>query len=488
MKKKFFKRATALVLCCLVMCTLLVGCKDKSEGDIPTIVWYISKPIDNMTSYDVVMSEANKIIEKEIGARLEFKMIEYGAYDEKLNVLCASGDEFDICYIADTAKFQQYAKSGAFLPVDDLLKEYGQDILAKQDAISADFSKFEGKQYAVDNCGAYSVAQSWVFRKDLVDKYNFDYKNVKSIDDLESYLKLIKENEHGIIPMFHQLCDFVSQDRIYSSVEGIMFDENEEEFILRLDIPEELEFLRKKSEFYKKGYIASDAISREGASERNSGKYAVFSNGGYYSEDGSKATAMFGFPCVETFIGNTVIAPKLCDRNAISSTSKNPEKAMQLLNLIWKDENLLNLLAYGVEGINYTVNEERTKEIGQKSIDVQSGNKQTWAIWHNWLGNLWAQWDSQWNRKEALEQIKNTNENAVLSKTIGFSFNTEPVKAEAAKVNAAAEEVGPVLEAGCMDDFDSYVASAREKMMGAGAQAVIDEMNKQYKEWKKANQ
>lgn len=484
MNKKVLKRIVAAGICGVMMGTMLTGCKSNLSNETDTVIWYIKKPIDNMSSYDTVMKEANKIIGEQIGVNLEFKMIEYGSYDEKLNVLCASGDEFDLCYIPDTAKFQQYIKSGAFLPIDDLIQQYGQDILQKQDAITKDFSRYDGKLYAVDSCGAYSVAQSWVFRKDLVEKYNFDYKNVKSFDDLEPYLKLIKENEPEIIPLFHQTNEFVNQNIIYSSIEGIMFDEIEEKFKLLLDIPEEVEVLRKKNDFYQKGYIASDAISREGASERNSGKYAVFNNGGYYSADGSKSTAMFGFPCVETFTGNTVIAPKTSDRTAFGTTSKHPEKAMQLLNLIWKDDDLLNLLAYGVEGVNYTVNEERTAQLGEKSIDVQTGDKQTWAIWHNWLGNLWGQWDSEWNRKEALEQIKKTNENAKLSKTVGFSFDTEPVKAEVAKVSAAAEEIAPVLTAGCMEDFETYTTNARQKMIDAGAEKVLEEMNRQYSEWK----
>ena len=480
------KRICAAVLAAAVAGSL-VGCADKTEktGGASPIVWYLKKPIDNMSSYDIVMGEANKTIKKEVGTTLDFKLIENGSYDEKLNVLCASGDKFDIAYVEDTAKFQQYIKSGAFIPIDDLLEKYGKDILAMRDDISKEFSKYEGKQYAVDSQTVYSVAQSLVFKKDLVEKYNFDYKSVKSYYDLEPFLKQIKDNEPGMIPLFHSMGDFVNNDVSYSSIEGIVFDEVNEKFVLEYDIPKTMDFLRLKNDYYKKGYIASDAISRDGASERNSGKYAVFNNGGYYSEDGSKATATFGFPCVETFTGNTVISPKLCGRNAISATSKQPEKAIQLLNLIWKDENLLNTLAYGIEGVNYTVNEERTKELGKKSVNVQSGNKQTWAIWHNWLGYLWGQWDSAWNSAEALENMKKVNESATKSKTLGFAFDTEPVKSEAAKITAAATELGKVIQCGCMTDFDTYMTGARKKLMDSGAQKVLDEMNKQYTEWKK---
>ena len=41
----------------------------------------------------------------------------------------------------------------------------------------------------------------------------------------------------------------------------------------------------------------------------------------------------------------------------ISSTSTHPEKAMQVLNLIWEDPELSNTLAYGVEGVDYVIDE-----------------------------------------------------------------------------------------------------------------------------------
>ena len=129
---------------------------------------------------------------------------------------------------------------------------------------------------------------------------------------------------------------------------------------------------------------------------------------GNYDETGKKSSDVYGFPCVETYIGQTVIGTgNLFDAiNAISITSKHPEKAVELLNLIWKNRDLSNLLAYGIEGIHYTVNEERSKEIGDKSVTPKTGSEQTWAIWHNWIGPLWEQWDSTWNSKEALEKFQ----------------------------------------------------------------------------------
>ena len=487
MKRNLLK----VIALCTVFCiaaSLFAGCATKkaSNSTEETIVWYMRKPVDNMSSYDLVLEEANKIIKEEIGAKLEIRFIESGMYDQKLNVMVSSGEEFDMCQLPAGTTLLNYIKDGAFIPVDDLMEEYGQDILAQQEPIIKGKGKYEGKSYGVKGHSALSVSRSFVFKKDLVEKYNFDYLNVKSLKDLEPYLKTIKENEPGIIPMHHGVVDVVNENWTASSVSGIIFDEVKQEFVMKYDHEEVVAEARIKNDFYKKGYIASDAISRtDEMSEKKSGKYAVLGNNGYYSADGSKSSGVYGYPCVETYAGNTRISFGILDGVGISATSKKPEKCMQLLNLIWKDDYLLNTLAYGVEGVNYTVNEERSKEIGSKSVDVKTGSEQTWAIWHNWLGPLFNQWDSSWNTVDVLNNIKENNANAKLSGASGFVFEDDALKAEIAKVTATAGSVRQVFDFGCMDDFDKYLSETREEMKKSGAYKIIEEMNRQFKEWKK---
>ena len=214
---------------------------------------------------------------------------------------------------------------------------------------------------------------------------------------------------------------------------------------------------------------------------------AVMCNTGYYSEDGSKATAAYGFPCVETSMGVRPIITKSGSINCISSTSKNPEKALEVLNLIWKDPYLHNTLAYGVEDIDYTIDEKRSAEIGEKSVIPNSGNMQTWCIWHNWLGPLWQQWDSGWNRRESLDQMRELNETAAISSALGFRFDPENVKTEYAKVSSVRNEYDKVFNTGCMENYEEYLSDARKKMKNAGIDAVIAEVNKQFKQWQKNN-
>nr|WP_246362295.1 DUF3502 domain-containing protein [Paenibacillus alba] len=157
-----------------------------------------------------------------------------------------------------------------------------------------------------------------------------------------------------------------------------------------------------------------------------------------------------------------------------------------LLDYIWSDKYLLNTLAYGVEGKNYTVKSGTVKD-PNPTIEAKSGAEQTWAIWHNWLGPLWDQWDSNWNSTKALEAMRKTNENGKASGLLGFVFNNEPVKTEIAQIGAVNKEANPIFTTGSMPDYAKYVEDTKKKLVDAGIDKVMAEIQKQYDAWKAGN-
>lgn len=484
---KKFQKLLVFGVTATMLAGALSGCNTGGKkGSDDVIVWYMPKCIDNMSDLDLVMTEANKKFEEELGVTVDLRLIDYGNYGEEMNVIITSGEEFDICQSVSYDTMIRQAKAGAFVPLDDLLKQYGQDILSKWTDLEYATATVDGKIQVVQGQGTYSTAESIVFKKDLVEKYGFDYKNVKTLEDLEPYLKQIKENEPGMIPMMHDVWGAISQRYYDESIPGLIFDDEAGRYIKLYEATDWLNERRIKNDFYKKGYIAKDAVTQKDTqTEAKSGRYAVMNNTGYYTEDGSKSSSNLGFPCVEAYRGNTVIAAKGGASQAISSTSKKPEKAMQVLNLIWKDPELSNLLGYGVEGVNYVVDEKRSAEIGSRSVIPKSGNEMTWAIWHNCVGPLWDQWDSPWNRIESLQYMQEVNRTAKRSPAMGFILDTEPIKTQFAKVTAVKDEAIPVFNTGSMDDFDAYLEDFKRKMDAAGLNDILEEANKQFEAWKK---
>ena len=493
--KTNIRRAAALLLAAGMVLPFAAGCgTKKAEGD-NVIDWYMPKANDNESGQESVENEANKIIEEKLGVKLKLHLIDAGSYDKKMNTMIAAGDEFDICFTSSwTNNYIENVRKSAFLPLDDLLAEYGQDILAKSDETMLEGPKVDGQAYAIVSQSPYSSSSSRVIKKDLAEKYNFDYENAQSLDDLEPFLEAVKNGEPDITPLLVSATSGVptmgSGRYTDDQVKGLRYDEEEEKYVNIFEIEENIENWRKIKDFYNKGYISSSAITiQDYTSEAKTGKYAVMKNTGMYTADGSKSGAVYGFPCVETYLGQSVVntGAVYSAMNAISITSKQPEKAMQVLNLIWSDPDLSNLLAYGIEGINYIVDEERSAEIGEKAVSPKEGAESTYSVWHNTLGPLWDQWDSPWNRREALKQMEEQNSTAKRSKVMGFTFDSTPVKTEIAQITSVLQEVNPVLTTGSMPDFDAYLEEAKQKLQASGIDKVLEEANRQYEEWKKTN-
>lgn len=92
---------------------------------------------------------------------------------------------------------------GVFIPLDDLLEEYGQQLT---ETVGSDI--LQATTYQGSICGIpayYDVAESviWYMREDLLEKYGLteQAQSVKSFDDMEAVLTVIAENESNISPI-----------------------------------------------------------------------------------------------------------------------------------------------------------------------------------------------------------------------------------------------------------------------------------------------
>ncbi len=479
--KKFLK-VISMLLVFATLATVMVGCGKKVDEDgVPTLVWYMRKPTGDMSHQAQVEEAANAIIEPAIGAKVHFEFVDAGAWDQKKSVLINSGEEFDlILEMGET--FVTNAEKGAFLDLREYLNdEYIPEIMSRVGDFAWDAVTFrDGGVYAIPSETFYVPYSGFCFKADIADKYNFDVKSADSYDDLEPLFKAVKENEPGMYGTL-RLTELPSTEYIPSTIEPVLFDVANDKFIAIVDSPDKIEYWKAASKYYQAGYIPADAASKtETASEIKSGRYA--SMHAQLSEE--KSSNYWGFKCYEgpiqfgrinrTNVTNCV--------TAISRTSKNPEKALALLDLIWKDRELSNLLAFGIEGLDYEVTANPGTD--DRFIQANTGNDVKWAIWHNWLGPLWDQYDSSWNRVESLMFRKEKNETAEISPVIGFLPDLSDYKTETAMCASIVTETKVILETGSMPDYDKYYAEMKARFEEAGLYDIVDEFNKQYEEWK----
>lgn len=463
--------------------------QEAPKLDYAELTWYLPPPISPEKNQDNVMAEVNKQLKEKLNAELTFIFIDWGNFEEKMRVMSAAGDSYDLTMSTSWSnKLPINVSKGFYIPLDDLLAQYGQHVLEKVENKYWPATTFNGKIYAIPNPTTYAQTASFGYKKDLADKYNFNYKDVHTLKQLEPYLETIKKNEPGIIPFCATPANTpgLTNEGIDNINSFVAFNINDCKFVTFFEIQDRIDQYKTLSDFYKKGYIAKDAATKKDyTAEGKSGKYAVLPSTGAYSEDGSKATTVYGYPCYESFYKQSIVSTNTVQSTttAISKTSKNPERAMMFVDLLFSDKKFFNTLCYGIEGQDYTV----VSGAGTDNPIVQTNTDMTWVIYHPWIGSLFDQWPSNLNTQEALDKMKKENDSSTISPLLGFNFDVEPVKQEVSQIQAIIDEIKPVLETGTASNVDEYLAKAKDRCEKAGLDKVMTEVQKQYEAWKAAN-
>ena len=159
---------------------------------------------------------------------------------------------------------------------------------------------------------------------------------------------------------------------------------------------------------------------------------------------------------------------------AISKTSKNPERAMMFINLINTDKDLYNLLVNGIKDKHYTLGADNVATPTADSGYSVPG----WVF-----GNTFNALLTPGKTTAILDQVKKDNETAKPSPIMGFSFNVQPVSAEIASVTAVIGEYGPGLDTGTIEP-NTKLAEFQAKLKDAGADKIVAEIQKQLDAWK----
>ena len=106
-----------------------------------------------------------------------------------------------------------------------------------------------------------------------------------------------------------------------------------------------------------------------------------------------------------------------------------------------------------------------------------------WALGNTF--NAYEVYSEDDNKLLKKEFIKKVNDSARSSKIMGFKLNTEPIKDELKQIDAVVEEYKTILNSGAADDAESLYNEFIEKLIKAGDDKVVAEINRQIQEWRK---
>jgi len=501
----------SLLLSMVMIFSLLAGCGKSEEANSPTtpaagegskapasegsqapapageeVTLKILFPGDPPKDLEAVNAAiAAKLKADGLNIKLDYTFVPWETYTNKQSLVVAAGEKYDLTWV-HVSNLSQSVSKNVFMPLDDLLASDGQGLLTDISDFVWKAVKVGGKIYAVPR--VVPVAQSndtFQIRGDLREKYGLP--EIKNSADFEKYLDAVKANDPTLAPLAGGSGGLVREIAPSYFTNGdftgsfFYIDVNEQPLTVKnLYASEAYEkYVNKVREWYKKGYLPSDPnLFKDVNGDFTKGRMAAMPSNILRSTEVIDALKTNIPDAKLEFVQFEPEKPKYIFTSAdnllaVFSSSTHAKEAVAFLNWIHASQENYDLFSLGVEGVNYKA------DGNSASYEGIPADKQFFPISWAWTDLRYNKF-SKYMTEEQLTTIKTFDDDAVQTPLIGFALDTEPVKAEVAKISALATEYssqGPLMNG--VVDFSAVKEQFLKRLNEAGIEKVLAEYQKQ---------
>lgn len=497
MKRKLLQ----IVASTVVVVSLLVGCggntntastTDDSSKDVATAdtsdgaeasadttnevtpIKWVQVGTGMPTNYDSWLGKLNPYLEEKISVNVDMEIVPWADWEGRRSLIVNSGEEFDILF-TDQVRYNAEVAIGAFMDITDILPEAVPDLY---NMIPEEYwlaTSVNGRIYSVPTYKDSSATMYYVWDRGMAEKYGIDIESISNYEELYPALKTIREGENtNPYLMARGGADYLSvtyYDQIGVGLVPIGIHYQDETRTVVNPMAEErvLEQMDIVHQMYKDGIINGDAPNAEEVNE-----YRTFFHGQGWS---IAAQTVWGprngvEDCVaikysDTVISNTTVRGSL---NGIYSGSKNPEKALELLQLVNTDTKVRDMYYYGEEGGNFEYTDDG--KLHRLNADWSMAGY-TQGTFFN-ISQLDTDEVNQW------DEVKELNSNAVPSVALGMDVDISNVETEVANCRAVYEKYSREFWTGAREPrelskiIQEELEAAGWETIRAEAQAQVD--------------
>lgn len=507
MRKRSRIVALLLTLAMLLSIGSVAMASNASELEHVTLEWYVAEDVkpDNQTVFDAI----NAYLKEKINTTINFHFIPYSEYAQKVSTILMSGQEVDIVNANNAISYVDYVKKGAFLPMDELIKEYAPKTyeMIPEDYWSAMY--IDGHMYGIpsykDSCQMYCV----LINETLANALGMDFTGM-SIDNYQDMVPLLYEAFEKRNELFPEdaglpiLRTFPDPERWgqYETINGLAVvnvpgvEDYEgmgtgETVFNKYATNEYRELCRTTAKMVTDGLLPFDLFNFDSSRVYDKqGKYIVSDVGSGYVTVAKDMKSTEWDTMMVPFKDRIVTTNYLHNAvECVSATSKNPERALMALELINTDNFVATALRFGLEGVHWNMSEEEgvLDFAGTKNEDASNRGHYYWygaqfgSIIHSYVP---AGYPANFN-----ELILNANESAISDTNLGFIFDPTPVMNEIAACSAVVEEYEVNLKFGFIpeDEVDANLDEFLAKLEVSGASKIVAEAQAQLDAWRAAN-
>ncbi|MDB5083336.1 MAG: family 1 extracellular solute-binding protein [Bacilli bacterium] len=324
---------------------------------------------ENSTEPVVATAPVLAELAKRTGVNFNFMNTDSSSYADKFKITLASGKLPDIMY-STRDDMKLYGPQGAFLPLDDLLQKYGQNILAamKQRGIYNDMKAADGHIYGLPKIRESIMANAWIVRQDWLDQYGI--KTPTNLDEYYNMLKTIKDKDPAgngsTIPLgvFGGAGAFQDIYADYGTDSGFFLKDGK--MVYGPAMPQMKDALAYVHKLYADKLVDQDfaVLSKTQWQARGSnGQYgAIIYNPqrtDYFTQilqQQNPKAKMIAIPPLKGTDGKQIAVQQALIGNVavLSKDTKNAELLIKLFNYVFSPEGQ-NLMSFGILGDSYQV-------------------------------------------------------------------------------------------------------------------------------------
>lgn len=454
------------------------------------------------TGLSDVETEINVITEQEINTHVNIEMIELGSYEQQINLKVSSGEKLDLMVTIPygSPTFSNMASQKQLMDISGLLKDYGQGILDTvsgfMDATTVGDAVYGVTTYRTLNSNVYIVMRTDVPEDlGLLDAA----QNMTSFSEYEEILKAVKSSDKwgylsGIVPSdssglilpiagAYMDTDKFSEASSYDSlgdlnkIIAINPDGSDPTVTLNFASDKYKAMVDMLRSWYEAGYVYKDAANQNETAEslvKSNAAFSFICSSEVGVETAKSEACGMDVTCVKVL--SLPITTSSCTKFVwtVPQTATEPEAAVKMMNLMYTDARICNLLTWGLEGKDYELMDgvaiypEGMEEAAYHTADFIYGNQ--------FLVLPWAGQDADFRQTS-----KTDMESAPTSAYLGFSCDTSNIENELTAITNTINEFLPGLDSGVAAEgqYEAFL----EKLEKSGVQKVVDTYQEQLNAW-----
>lgn len=493
------KRMLAMLLGATMVMGMAVPAAAEEEVHPLRIVQAGVLPAD----YETGIAAVNEKL-KEDGLNIEVSVIRipWDTYDEKMNIMLTSGEEFEMMHVMqDVKNLSNMASLDGVVSLEPYLDKY-PELVEKFTDLEWAGCMYNGERYAIPGVWrSFDIVMSYILgRTDVMNAVGYE-EFPATVDEFVTMLEKEQEyilDETGIkaYTWMHQNQDTAHWlHRTYDSYP--FYVENSLGLVMAkqdgtIESFYESEEFKKDCEvyydMYQKGLINPDVLNMDYQVKFDHVELGAFlpSQAGF---NPNYATVIKNNTGIDTSIDWYELNPEKPEMiytfvqniNAISSTAEDPETPLKFLNWLYSSDENHDLYHYGIEGVHYNRIDDTHIEMicgddGQPLYDMG-----TWQT-----GYIPYMDYSVTDPQNHIDYMNYKAENYVVSPIAGFAFDPTPVATELTNLQTELMASIYPIKMGLVP-YEENIDDAIAKLKAAGLDTYLEEYRTQFQAYLDAN-